>query len=179
MEPPAPAEEEPNHTSPTRQRGISEIPKMSARIVSQALCEEITCAEPPKKCIEPRPTPALPPSEPPQAPVVAGTVPVPSSIPAPSAPRRTNDQGPLTEDEPTTDQGPLTKDETQRKRFDALPQRIQREIIDIRSRLWHHNGRPHLSKEQVSEFVAFLDKHLGKDSIGPESCLRERQQNRL
>ncbi len=90
---------------------------------------------------------------------------MPSSIPAPSAPRMTNDQG------------PMTKDETPQKRFDALPRSIQLEIEDIRRQLWHHNGRPHLSKEQVSEFVAFLDKHLGEDSVGPESCFASRRQN--
>ncbi len=85
----------------------------------------------------------------------------------------TNDQGRMTNDQRT-----MTNDETQQKRFDALPHRIQHEIIDIRRQLWHHNGRPHLSKEQVSEFVAFLDKHLGEDSVGPESCLRSRRQDR-
>ncbi len=179
MEPPPP------DTSPKRQRGISVVPKTTARVVSQALCEEITCAEPPIGKNEPHAMPTLPASEPPRASVVAGTVPVPSSYPAPSAPRGKKDQGPLTpascrtsprpgegtRDEPTNDQGPTTKDETQQKRLDALPRSIQRDIEDIRRRLWHHNGRPHLSKQEVSEFVAFIDKHLGTDSIGPGELL--------
>jgi hypothetical protein len=186
---PAPAEEEPNHTSPKHRRRIRKTPKSLPQIVSQALCEEITCAEPPAKNNEPGPTPALAPAEPPPAPVAAGTVPVPSSITAPSAPPRTEGQRPMTRDEPTkdepaTDQEPMTKDELERrareaqqKWFDALPHGIQLEIQDIRRQLWLRNRRPYLNKEEVSQFVAFLDKHLGQDSVGPESSLRPRRQN--
>ncbi len=139
MEPPPP------DTSPKRQRGISVVPKTTARVVSQALCKEITCAEPPIGKNEPHATPTLLPSEPPPAPVVAGTVPsaelrvgtstplstgpVPSSIPAPVASPRTKGEGPLTpascrtsprpgegtKDEPTNDQGPMTKEELDRQ----------------------------------------------------------------
>jgi hypothetical protein len=73
------------------------------------------------------------------------------------------------------DQGPMTKAEIQKKRFDALPYTIRNEIEDIRRQLWLHNGRPFLRKDQVNEFVAFIDKHLGEDSIGPESCVRDRR----
>jgi hypothetical protein len=89
-----------------------------------------------------------------------------------------------TKDEPATDQEPMTKDELERrareaqqKWFDALPHGIQLEIQDIRRQLWLRNRRPYLNKEEVSQFVAFLDKHLGQDSVGPESSLRPRRQN--
>ncbi len=136
--------------------------------------------EPSKINIKPTSEPTAPSSEPRLAPLVVGSAPseelragpsaerkagpVPSSIPAPAAPPMTNDQG------------PRTKEKAQQRRFDALPRSIRGEIEYMRSQLWLHNGRPHLSKESVNEFLAFIDKHLGEDSIGPESCARERRQ---
>ncbi len=196
MEPPAPAEEEPKDTSPKRQRGVCEKPKTLTQVVSQILCEEITCAEPSKISNKPRSEPTAPLSEPPLAHVVTGTVPsaeliagpVSSSIPAHvvagTVPSAELIAGPVSSSTPTPaapprtkDQRPMTKEEMQQKRFDALPRRIRQEIEEIRTKLWHHNGHPHLRKEQVNEFLAFIDKHLGADSMGPESSLRPRRQN--
>ncbi len=236
---PAPAEDEPIHTSPKRQRGACEIPprqevhevtKAVAQEMSQTLSGEASCAEAeflpneagahfesaqfrhvaeaapeplsprfvagtvPSTELRAGPVPSSSAGNQPAPPVggtsaCRSTAPVPyaelkagpvsPSIPTPTAPamtsdkgRTTNDQGPM-----TGDQGPTTQEEMQQKRFDALPRRIQLEIEDIRQRLWHHNGRPHLRKEQVSELVAFIDKHLGEDSVGPESCLRPRRRD--
>jgi hypothetical protein len=154
--------------------------------VSQAICDEITCAEAPE--IKNKPT--LTPTPAPRAEQVSG------GTAARRAEQVSDEQ--LTGEQTTatrspavscstdqlakslpgaSDQRPMTKEEIQKKRFDALPYTIKNEIEDMRRQLWHHNGRPYLRKDQVSEFVAFIDKHLGEDSVGPESCLRSKRQN--
>jgi hypothetical protein len=182
-----PAETEPDHTSPTRERGFATMPaetepthqrrlgeetEMTAQLVSQALCEEIVCAEPPQKCNKPRSTPA------PRAEQVSREQ---LTVDQTTANRSTavtcsTDQL-LKSLAGANDKGPITKEEMQKKRFDALPYAIRNEIENIRRQLWIHNGRPYLRKDQISEFVAFIDKHLGEDSIGPESPLRASRQN--
>jgi hypothetical protein len=116
---------------------------------------------------------------------------VPSSIPKPAAPPRTNHQGPITNDLPTAsapprtnhqvpstnDQGPMTNDQPYydlatelerinpyggcRVRWNALEPELRERLYRVRGELLQYQKSRHLPEERVQQHIGFLLKHLG------------------